>query len=198
MTKHREDSTERSAAETYGERQDSPAALDDLETAFQVNETEIGVCVEEVHPVLSGRVRCRFDRISKEELHWVPCLVGVRPRIGDRVLVQPASGLAQGIVTGVVDGFRERIEPAPREAHVRCIRADETIRIEADDGTGLVEVLASASGPVVRLLRRDVSIEVPGALAIAAESIELRARQGAVKVAASEDVVVTGEEIHLN
>jgi hypothetical protein len=176
----------------------APSPLDDLEPSFDVAASEVAVCVDDTHPVMAGRVRCKFERPSGPELHWIPCLLSVRPRVGDRVLVQRAVGLSRGVVAGVIDGYRPRLDPEPRASHVRAIREDEAIRIEADDGTPLVEVRTTATGPVVRVLTRDVAIETPGKLAITADAIELRARQGGVKVAASEDVVVTGEEIHLN
>ena len=54
------------------------------------------------------------------------------------------------------------------------------------------------AGTVVGDATVDLEIETPGALKLTAGSIELRAKQGEVRVAASDDVIVTGEQIHLN
>jgi len=173
-------------------------SLEDIEPTFAPQPVEVAECIDDVHPVMAGRVRCRFDRPYGATEVWLPCLVTVRPRIGDRVLVQRVDGVAGGLVTGVLDGFRPRVEPDPRAAHVRRLRQDEVIRIEGDDGTPLLEMATSESGPVVRLLRSDLEVAAPGALKITADSVELRARQGGIELAASEDVIVTGEQIRLN
>ena len=174
------------------------SSLDDLEPTFAPQPVEIAECIDDVHPVMAGRVRCRFERPYGATEVWLPCLVTVRPRVGDRVLVQRVEGVATGLVTGVVDGFRLRAEPDPRAAHIRRLQPDEVIRIEADDGTPLLEMAVGDAGPVVRLLRSDIELAAPGALKITADSVELRARQGEIQLAASEDVVVTGEQIRLN
>jgi hypothetical protein len=174
------------------------ACLPELDPTFEVQAAELAVCIDERHPVMAGRVRCRFERSWGGIEHWLPCLATVRPRNGDRVMVMRVDGLPLGVVAGVVEGFRERVAPDPRAAHVRRVRPDEVVRIEADDGTPLVEVAAGEHGPVIRLMKDDLEIETPGALKLTAGSIELRARQGEVRVAATDDVVVTGEQIHLN
>lgn len=175
-----------------------PSVLDAVDPGFAPAPSEVAACVADEHPVLAGRVLCQFERPSGVVQKWLPCLMGMRPRTGDRVLVQRAENFGESIVTGVIDGFRNRIPPEPRAEHARRLRADETVRIEADDGTPLLEVAAGENGPVVRLLSKDVTIESPGTLRLEADAIELRARQGEVRVSASEDVVVTGEQIHLN
>jgi hypothetical protein len=107
---------------------DSPLALEPLleliEPAAQRPAAEVARCVADEHPVLAGRVRCAFDGAGEA---WLPCLAGVRPRVGDRVLVLAASGAPGGIVAGVVDGFRRRLDPDPRDTNVRRLKADEVI-----------------------------------------------------------------------
>lgn len=178
---------------------DSPLALEPLleliEPAAQRPAAEVARCVADEHPVLAGRVRCAFDGAGEA---WLPCLAGVRPRVGDRVLVLAASGAPGGIVAGVVDGFRRRLDPDPRDTNVRRLKADEVIRIESDEGVPLVEVRATEAGPAVRLMSKDVTMESAGALRLSGESVEIVARQGGVDVRATDDVKLNGEQIHLN
>jgi hypothetical protein len=72
------------------------------------------------------------------------------------------------------------------------------VTITAADGKPLIELAASDAGPVVRLLQPDIDVEVPGKLRVSAASIELVATRGEVKVEAADDVVVRGENVHLN
>jgi hypothetical protein len=62
----------------------------------------------------------------------------------------------------------------------------------------LVEVFQTDDGPVVRVLNTDAGVELPGKLRLAADSIELEAGAGPIKIKASDDVIVNGEMIHLN
>jgi uncharacterized protein (DUF2345 family) len=66
------------------------------------------------------------------------------------------------------------------------------------EGEPLLEVVREASGPVVRLLQAAARIDLPGALRIEADAIELRARTGEVRIEAADDVVVRGGAIRLN
>lgn len=169
--------------------------LERIEPTASRPASEVARCVADEHPVLVGRVRCAFDDGSEA---WVPCLQGVRPRCGDRVLVLGAHGAPGGVVAGVVDGFRRRLEPDPRDSQVRRLRADEVIRIESDEGVPLIEVRATDAGPAVRVLSKDLTMESSGALRLAGESVEIVARQGGVEVRATDDVKLNGEQIHLN
>jgi len=51
---------------------------------------------------------------------------------------------------------------------------------------------------MIRLLQADTQVELPGKLCVSAGAIELRARAGAVRIDASDDVEIVGEAIHLN
>jgi len=172
--------------------------LERIEAPAALAASEVGSCVADRHPVLSGRVLVRFERDRGPVEQWLPCLMSVCPRDGDRVLVLRAAGAAEAIVVGVVDGYRRRVEPEPRITNVRAIERDESVRIEAADGRGLVEVRASETGCVVTLLSKDATLAADGALTIEAETVALRARQGAVSVKASEDVEIQGEHVRLN
>jgi hypothetical protein len=78
------------------------------------------------------------------------------------------------------------------------LRPDEVVRVVGSRGEPLVEVRQNEAGPVVRLMAADVQLEVPGKLKFAAKSIEMQATLGAVNIAATDDVNVTGETINLN
>ncbi len=160
--------------------------------------TEVGVCVAEEHPTLAGRVLVRFERERGTSEQWLPCLLQVRPREGDRLLVIRAAGSAEAIVAGVVDGYRRRVDPDVRVANVRTVQDDESVRIQGPDGRGLVEVRASERGCVVTLLSPDATLSGQRSLAIEADEVTIRARQGGVSVSATDDVVVRGETINLN
>ena len=66
---------------------------------------------------------------------------------------------------------------------------NETIRIVTSEGRSLLEITQDDAGPVIRLARPDIVLDVPGKLDIAAAEISLRA---------SGDVVVGGRTIRLN
>ena len=75
---------------------------------------------------------------------------------------------------------------------------DESLKILTENGTPLVEVRRDDSGPVVRLLTKETSLDVPGELRINAHRIVMNATSGNACIAASDDVIVNGEMIRLN
>lgn len=155
-------------------------------------------CRRTDHPTLAGRVLVTWDdpRGASRE-RWLPTLHGLAVRPGDRLLVQRPANWSEAVVTGVLDGLRARGEsPAPIAG--LTLLPDESLRVCAADGAPLVEIRPSDEGPVVRLCRRDVDIEVDGGLRLRAESIALCATRGEVTIDATDDVVVRGETIHLN
>jgi hypothetical protein len=159
----------------------------------------VGTCVDARHPTLLGRVLCSVlasDGTTAER--WVPTLMNLPVREGDRVLLVRPHNHAEPIVVGVLDGFSPRPAPSTSPTAIRALQADETVRFESARGEPLVEIAPGATGPVVRLLSADLEVETPGAVRLRAGSIELHAREGEVRVEASDDVVVQGEAIHLN
>jgi hypothetical protein len=158
----------------------------------------VAECVDARHPVLAGRVRVRWCEAGVEQEGWLPTLQALVVRVGDRVLVQRAMNWPEPLVVGVVDGFAHRPDPPRHEAARLTLERDEALRITTPEGEPLVEVARGERGPVVRLLRPDVEVELAGALRVSAAAIELRAREGEVRVEASADVCVVGENVNLN
>ncbi len=156
--------------------------------------TTIVRCIATEHPVLLGRVQVEIDGAPV----WLATLQGTAIRKNDRVLIQSVSNSDEPIVVGVVDGYRRR--PAvPRNAGPSLkLENDEAIKVLASNGERLLEIHNSDDGPVVRILNADTHIQLPGQLQVTANAISLNAAQGSVRITATDDVEVQGEEIRLN
>ncbi len=115
----------------------------------------------------------------------------------DRVLVTQPSNWAEAIVTGVIDGFCKRPE-VQQSGPSLALLPDEQLRVTDASGAPLVDVVPSDEGPVVRILRVDVNIEVEGKLRLAARQIDIVSREGDATVKARENVVILGRTIQLN
>lgn len=157
----------------------------------------IAECVDPRHPTLSGRILVRWEGEAAAR-RWVPTLQDVPVRKGDRVLLSRPENWNEPVAVGVLDGYARRPEIDRREAAALELERDECLRVRSSNGEELLEIHRDREGPVVRLLRADVDLELPGALRLAAEDISLEARQGRVTVRATDDVVVKGEVVRLN
>ena len=171
-----------------------PPCGDAHDTSAQTSAVYVADVLEERHPVLSGRVRIAG---SGELPRWVPTLRGLSVREGDRVLVARAAGSDEPTVVGVLDGLRPR-QAVPVDARTIELRPGEVLSIHSADGRPLLELRPSDAGPVLCLADPDLTLDVPGALRLLADRIELRARHGGVTVDARDDVALRGEVIHLN
>jgi len=159
----------------------------------------VAECVSTQHPTLTGRALCRITSADGSVIErWLPTLAGLAVRDGDRVLLIQPVNYAEPIVTGVLDGFTPRPERSTTAAATRTLLADEVIRFESHAGEPIVEMGPGELGPVVRLLGANVTVETAGSVRLSAGDVELRARSGSVRIAASDDVVVEGEAIRLN
>jgi hypothetical protein len=159
----------------------------------------VGDCLEGRHPTLLGRYLIRYPDGNGEPVdRWLASLYGLPVRAHDRVLLLQPGNWPEPVVIGVIDGFATRPESPSTTAATLELQRDEVIRIHGCRGEPLVEVRQHESGPLVRLLSEDINLELPGKLKLAAKSIELEAKQGGVKIAASDDVTVKGEMIQLN
>jgi len=161
-------------------------------------ESFVGECEKTRHPTLTGRIFVSWEEGQDCKRAWLPTLHALSVRKCDRVLLQWPANWPEPIVVGVIDGFAARPEVQPSVAATLEVQRDESVRIHSVDGTGLIEIRVAESGPVVRILSRDVNLEYPGALNITADQIALRAQRGPVQIDATDDVVVRGETIQLN
>jgi hypothetical protein len=159
----------------------------------------VGECTDDRHPTLEGRARVRV-RAEDDSVHelWLPVLVGVVVRSADHVLLQQPANWSEPVVVGVLDGFEERRERPRSTAHQLELEADEKISVVSRDGQPLLDVWEGETGPVVRLLRADASLEFAGKLALRAETVEIEARTGDIEVKAATDLALKGDTIHLN
>ena len=129
---------------------------------------------------------------------WLPALQSLPVRVADRVLMVLAANWPEPVVTGVIDGFARRPEPERDTAARIELERDEAVRIRSASGEDLVEVFEEETGPVVRLLRDEIDLDLSGKLRVRAKSIELTAKEGQARIEASDDVIVQGETVHLN
>jgi len=159
----------------------------------------IGECVEAEHPTLTGRAKISWagERGARDE-RWLPLVQGVVLRRGDRVLIQRPANFDDPLVTGVVDGLRQRERYEAPDGPSLRLKGDQGLTVTGQNGAPLLSVYEGSSGPVVRLLSKDLEIEVEGRLRMSAEDIDLVARKGSVGLKASDDVVVKGEMVKLN
>jgi len=159
----------------------------------------LGECIDELHPVMQGRVRVQVE-LQEAQKHrmWLAKVHGVTVRKGDRVIIQKPANYSEPIVTGVLDGLAPRRMEAKVPGPTVPLRQDESLRVVTDGGQEILEIYQDDAGPVVRLLDRDVDLELPGALRVRALSIKLEAEEGDVEVKAAGDVVVEGNDISLN
>ncbi len=159
----------------------------------------LGECIEEVHPVLQGRIKVGWvDTMGRQQEAWLPSLRSLVVRRGDRVLLTQPANWPEAMVTGVMDGLHQPEPPPRRPGPELRLRTDRGMRITGEGGADLMEIYEGERGPVLRLLSDDLDLEVPGQLRLRAADITLEARRGGVEIKASDDVVVRGEMIELN
>ena len=156
----------------------------------------MGVCVDDRHPTLAGRVQVRITDGDGERSVWLATLAHLPVRCEDRVLLLQPGNWPEPVVVGVIDGVRARAAETHAAAAL-TLKGDETLEIRDQDGAPLLAIAPTPDGPVLRLARADQRLEIDGRLVFAAAAIDFVAR-GEVSVSAGGDVVVTGEEIKLN
>ncbi len=156
----------------------------------------VGLCLDDHHPTLSGRVLVRLQAGGREQELWLATLAQLTVRRDDRVLVIQPGNWPEGLVVGVIDGLRAHPAQANPVAAL-TLRPDEVLEVCAHDGAPLLSILPSGQGPVLRLAHRDQRLEIDGRLAFAADAIELTAK-GGVRIHSGGDVAITGEQVALN
>ncbi len=159
----------------------------------------VGTCLDAKHPALQGRVLVEWKVKSGESYRkWIPTLMGVTVRKYDRVLLSAPENWAEPVVIGVLDGFALRPPKEKLEKASLDLERDESITVYAANGEKILEVFYEESGPVVKLMKEDVEVEMPGKLRLSAKSVNIEAKTGDVKIKASDDVKIEGEVIKLN
>ncbi len=180
----------------------------------------VGVCLEDRHPVLQGRVLVQVgggpespspdsrptpsapDASIDADVHptrsWLPVLRGISVRRRDHLLLIHPHGWEEAVVVGVIDGFRRRDEVPVEGGPALELKGDEALTIRDREGTPILRVREGTDGPEIQLLSEASRIRLPGALDISASQIRIEARDGGVVIEANDDVEVRGEVIRLN
>jgi hypothetical protein len=163
--------------------------------------TLIGEVTDTHHPDAMGRIRVKWilqDDTACER--WLECVDGVKPRIGDRVLLQSPANWPEYLIAGLLTrkGHGEPVEPAVEPAMALTLEAEKCMQIADASGCPLLQVRASPDGPVVTLLNRNVNIEVAGKLRLSAQTLELEGGRGGVDIRTEADTVVRSRYVRLN
>lgn len=158
----------------------------------------VAECLNAEHPTLTGRVEVRWATNGVEQVRWLATLRDLSIRAGDRVLVTAPSNWEEPIIIGVIDGFARRPCPSKHHRETLDLQPDEAVCIRTASGKPLLELTTSDRGAEIRLLEPNAKLEVDGHLAIGAKQITLTAREGEARIEASDDVIVRGENVHLN
>lgn len=199
-----EPSKEDRAASTLQELLKRPEAQQACESRPESNgfKTLVGEVVDTHNPDLRGRIFVRWNTETgvRREL-WLACVRGATPRKGDRVLLERPANWPELLVTAVIEGTSLG-EPVPEALNGQNpkleLERNAKLLITSADGQPLVEVEASTQGPTVRLMNRDVNLEIPGKLRLRAEALELEGGRGGIDIRTEADAVVRGRFIRLN
>jgi len=174
-----------------------PAAVAGVAAAQSV----VATVTEERHPSLPGRVRLAWeDADGAARADWALTLRGVSPRPRDRVLaVFPGNG-AEPVVTGILDRLLDAEEAPAEDGPQLRVAPGEALRIAGPDGTPWLEIAEDpdGGGPRLRFLVAVEGLDLPGVLRLAADSVEIAARRGEIRLDAHGDVRVRGEIVRLN
>lgn len=178
-------------------------AVPDPSPAVERNEssTLIGEVTDTHHPDAMGRVRVKWSMQDGNTCErWLECVDGVKPGIGDRVLLQSPANWPENLVCGLLKraGRGEPVEPAVEPAVALSLEPDKCVQVSDASGCPLLQVRASPDGPVVTLLNRNVNIEVAGKLRLSAQTLELEGGRGGVDIRTEADTVVRSRYVRLN
>ncbi len=154
----------------------------------------IGECLES-HPDGEGRYRIAFLEVDgQSHREWLTALGGVAVGPGEQVLLLWPDNWPDPIIVGTLSDSQAQADSPTRIT----LKDDEKLEVTSRDGQILVEITASAQGPVIRIGSEDVQLKLPGKFDIAAESIHLGAKSGDVRIDAVQEVIVQGTTIRLN
>ncbi|KVF63189.1 hypothetical protein WJ15_14750 [Burkholderia cepacia] len=163
--------------------------------------TLIGEVTDTHHPDAMGLIRVKWsEQDGTTYERWLECVDGVKPRIGDRVLLQSPANWPEYLIAGLLTRQRhgEPVEPVAEPAIALSLEVDKCVQIADAAGTPLLQVRASPDGPVVTLLNRNVNVEVAGKLRLSAQTLELEGGRGGVDIRTEADTVVRSRYVRLN
>jgi len=174
------------------------AHTQEIESASQAL---LGEVIDTHHPDVPGLLFVRWidgNGVSTER--WLQRMRGAVPKRGDRVLLQQPANWPEKIVMAVLDDGRsgDMIEPSVANGPTIQLATEQCVRIADFNGNDLLEVHTSANGPVVRLMNRNATFEVPGKLRFQADTIEFEGGRGGVDIRTEADTVVRSRYIRLN
>ncbi|KVL16128.1 hypothetical protein WJ45_30400 [Burkholderia ubonensis] len=163
--------------------------------------TLIGEVTDTHHPDAMGLIRVKWSmQDGNTSERWLECVDGVKPGIGDRVVLQSAANWPEHLITGLLKrkGRGEPVEPIVEPAVALALESDKCVQVSDASGCPLLQVRASPDGPVVTLLNRNVNIEVAGKLRLSAQTLELEGGRGGVDIRTEADTVVRSRYVRLN
>lgn len=178
-------------------------AAPDPVPAIKGNEsaTLIGEVTDTHHPDAMGRIRVKWSMQDGNTCErWLECVDGMKPVIGDRVLLQAPANWPEYLICGLLRraGFGEPVKPVVEPAVALALEPDKCVQVSDASGHPLLQVHASPDGPVVTLLNQNVNIEVAGKLRLSAQTLELEGGRGGVDIRTEADTVVRSRYVRLN
>lgn len=166
--------------------------------------TLIGEVTDTHHPDAIRRIRVRWGMPDGNVCErWLECIEGLKAHIGDRVVLQAPVNWPEYLICGVFRraGCGDPIDPVESVAApaiALSLEPNKCVQVSDADGQPLLQVRASADGPVVTLLNRNVNIEVAGKLRLSAQTLEFEGGRGGIDIRTDADTVVRSRYLRLN
>ncbi|RKP44528.1 hypothetical protein [Trinickia fusca] len=169
--------------------------------------TWVGEVIDTHHPEAMGCIKVRWADSSGAPLErWLTCLRNVKPRRGERVLLEQPGNWPEPLIVGTLDAFNALDAGSADTASTQDTERAASLKLEpgqcvsiADaQGKVLMQVQASPEGPVVRFLEPNVAVEAAGKLRLAAQMLELEGGRGGIDMRTEADAVVRARYIRLN
>lgn len=172
--------------------------------------TWVGEVVDTHHPDATGRIKVRWAEASGTPLErWLACLRNIKPRRGERVLLEQPGNWPEPLVVGSFDAVdvcdacdagsadTASAHDVERAASLK-LEPGQCVSIADAQGKVLMQVHASQEGPVVRFLESNVEFEAAGKLRLAAQTLEFEGGRGGIDLRTEADTVVRARYIRLN
>jgi hypothetical protein len=105
------------------------------------------------------------------------------------------------VLPGTLVDVRPKL-PRRREASVPAttltLQPQQSVRILDAAGRPLLDIGWNEAGPVLQLAGSGAELDIAGPFRLSADSIDLLAHDGGLRMMAKDDVVVRGEKVRLN